>query len=233
MDGTVIGPLRVLVVEDDPTALRLAVRVLGRDGHAVIEATTAEDAMRLLAEQRPDVLLLDVELPEMSGFELLLRMRGKITCPVIMMTGRGAESDRVLGLDLGADDYIVKPFLPREFAARVRAVARRFPVEAPRPAAPAAPRLQIRPPEREVLLDGNPVELTAREFDVLAYLMARPNVVISREELLREIWGSSAEWQDPATVTEHVRRLRRKLEPNPDEPTWLQTVRGVGYRYQP
>ncbi len=233
MDGAVTGSLRVLVVEDDPVALRLAVRVLSRDGHAVIQATTAEDGMRLLVDERPDVLLLDVELPEMSGFELLLRMRGKLTCPVIMMTGRDAECDRVLGLDLGADDYIVKPFLPREFAARVRAVARRAPVGTPPPAAPAGPRLQIRPAEREVLLDGNAVELTAREFDVLAYLMARPNVVISREELLREIWGSSAEWQDPATVTEVVRRLRRKLEPNPDEPAWLETVRGVGYRYRP
>ncbi|MGQ0616537.1 MAG: response regulator transcription factor [Acidimicrobiia bacterium] len=230
----------VLLVDDDPVLRSLARGLLEREGHTVEEATSGEAGLAAIAERAPDLLILDIELPEMSGLEVLVRLRGRLDFPVIMMTGQSAETDRVLGLDLGADDYIVKPFLPREFAARVRAVLRRrhdFAAPAPArplvPSPPSSPGIEIRHREREAIVNGAPVDLTAREFDVLAYLAARPREVVPRAELLESVWGSSEDWQDPATVTEHIRRLRRKIEHDPDEPRFLRTVRGVGYRFEP
>ncbi|MGH9186435.1 MAG: response regulator transcription factor [Acidimicrobiales bacterium] len=222
---------RILVVDDDPVTRRLVNLALGPEGHDVTEVGDAETAVTLLADARPDLLVLDVNLPGMSGFELLSRLPPAFDVPVIVLTGREEESDRVLGLDLGAVDYVVKPFLPREFAARVRAVLRRQPGADTRSF--DFGDLVIGVEEREVTLRDQAVDLTPREFDVLVYLAGRPRRVVSRRELLEEVWRSKEEWQDPATVTEHVRRLRRKLEDDPARPRWLQTVRGVGYRFEP
>lgn len=235
------GPY-VLVVDDDAVMRRLVVGALEREGHRVVEATTAEEALPRFEHEQLELVVLDIELPGMSGLELLLRMRDRRCPPVILLTGREAESDRVLGLDLGAEDYVVKPFLPRELAARVRRLLRRRipagPPAAPAPPAPSVPALDfdtltINVPEREVIVDGAVLALTAKEFDLLAYMAARPRQVLSREDILVAVWGSSESWQDPATVTEHIRRVRRKIEANPDQPRWLLTVRGVGYRFEP
>jgi DNA-binding response OmpR family regulator len=149
---------------------------------------------------------------------------------VIVLSGRAAESDRVLAFELGADDYVVKPFLARELPARIRSVVRRS--GSATPAWRFGP-LEIRVPEREVLLAGVLIDTTPREFDLLAKLASTPRRVFSKAELLSAVWGSSDDWQDPATVTEHIRRLRRKLEADPDRPRWLHTVRGAGYRFEP
>ncbi|MGH9181343.1 MAG: response regulator transcription factor, partial [Acidimicrobiales bacterium] len=227
----------VLVVDDDPVIRRLVGSILEHDGVRVESSQGAEEALAALARQRPALLVLDIEMPGMSGLELLVRLRDRPDPPpVILLTGRRSETDRVLGLDLGAEDYIVKPFLPREFAARVRRILRR-PAPGRQSDAVAAALdfgpLQIRLAEREVVVGGFSVELTAREFDVLAYMAARPRQVVSREDLLSGVWQSSAEWQDPSTVTEHIRRVRKKIEADPEEPRWLVTVRGAGYRFEP
>jgi len=163
--------------------------------------------------------------------EVLTEIRKKSNLPVIVLSGRGEESERVVALEMGADDYVVKPFLVRELPARIRSVLRRA-----RPAPSARMEfgpLEIRLAEREVVLAGRTIETTAKEFDLLAKLASHPRRVFSRAELLEEVWGSSRDWQDPATVTEHVRRVRRKIENDPEQPRWLQTVRGVGYRFEP
>jgi DNA-binding response OmpR family regulator len=221
----------VLVVDDDPVARRLVRASLHHDGFRIIETEDAETAARMLESERPDLLILDIELPGMSGFELLTRMSSQISLPVLVLSARVSESDRVLGLDLGAADYVVKPFMPRELAARVRALVRRS-GEAVEDARDFGD-LVIRVAEREVELRGELVQLTTREFDLLAYLTGRPRRVVSRKELLEQVWKSREDWQDPATVTEHVRRIRRKIEVDPDDPRWVVTARGVGYRFMP
>jgi DNA-binding response OmpR family regulator len=169
-----------------------------------------------------------------SGFEVLLRLRHSPVpaLPVIVLSGRAAESDRVLAFELGADDYVVKPFMARELPARIRSLVRRTGTPGPPPALRFG-ALEVRLPEREVVLAGVVVETTRREFDLLARLASTPRRVWSKAELLAEVWASSDDWQDPATVTEHVRRLRRKLEVDPDRPRWIVTVRGAGYRFEP
>lgn len=221
----------VLVVDDDPVARRLIRASVQPDGYHVIEAEDAETGANIIENERPDLLILDVELPGMSGFELLARMSHELSVPVIVLSARVSESDRVLGLDLGAADYVVKPFLPRELAARVRSLLRR--AAASVEGTLSYGDLVIRLAEREVTLRGELIHLTTREFDLLAYLAARPRKVVTRKELLEQVWNSREDWQDPATVTEHVRRVRRKLEDDPDQPKWLQTARGVGYRFVP
>jgi DNA-binding response OmpR family regulator len=154
--------------------------------------------------------------------------------PVIMLTARAEESDRVAGLELGADDYVVKPFSPRELAARVNGVLRRTNGRQPDLPSPIVyDNLTIDPMSREVVLDGKVVEMTPKEFDVLAFLAASPRQVFSRAQLLESVWQSSPEWQDPATVTVHVRRIRNKIEADPEHPRWISTVWGVGYRFEP
>ncbi len=154
---------------------------------------------------------------------------------MIVLTGRGAEADRVVGLEMGADDYVVKPFSPRELAARVRTVLRR--TSASSDVDPAQvltfDRIEIDVQCRDVWVDSVPVELTAREFDLLSFLAASPRQVFTREQLLQRVWSSDVEWQDPRTVAEHVHRLRRKIEPDPSQPRWIQTLRGAGYRFTP
>lgn len=224
----------MLVVDDEPTVRDVVVGYLRRDGHAVSEAADGPSALQLLDDEEFDLVVLDMMLPGVNGLDILRRIRSAGDMPVIMLTARAEESDRVAGLELGADDYVVKPFSPRELAARVNGVLRRA---APKPPA-VADRLEfdglvIDQRSREVALDGGLVELTPKEFDVLAHLAGAPRQVFSRADLLRDVWQSSPEWQDPATVTVHVRRIRNKIEADPEYPRWITTVWGVGYRFEP
>lgn len=229
---------RLLVVDDMADTRRLVVSALSRQGFIVEEADSGAAALALVADHRPDLVLLDINMPGMSGLEVMTQLRHVHSVPVILLTGRDEENDRVLGLELGADDYVVKPFYLRELVARTRSVLRRAQATVPAVAAVAPSALEfgplsIRLAEREVLVDGRVVETTPKEFDLLVFLVSSPRAVFTRKDLLDQVWGSSTEWQDPATVTEHVRRLRKKLEADPENPVWLRTVRGVGYRFDP
>lgn len=229
---------RVLVVDDAADARKLLAAVLSRHGFVVDEAADGESALAAVAGNRPDLVLLDVNMPGMSGLEVMNELRQRHGVPVILVTARDEEDDRVVGLELGAQDYVVKPFYANELVARVRAVLRRVRP----PQASLADRRQVQLQfgplvihlgERKVSVHGVPVELTAKEFDLLAFLACSPRAVFTRATLLEHVWGSSTEWQDPATVTEHVRRLRAKIEADAERPAWLRTVRGIGYRFDP
>jgi DNA-binding response OmpR family regulator len=225
---------KVLVVDDEPTVREVVAGYLRRDGHDVSEAADGTRALELLDAEPPDLVVLDMMLPGVNGLDVLRRVRAKSDIPVIMLTARAEESDRVSGLELGADDYVVKPFSPRELAARVNGVLRRA---NRRQAAAPAPMvygdLTIDPRSRDVTLAGERIEMTPKEFDVLAFLAASPREVFSRAQLLESVWQSSPDWQDPATVTVHVRRIRNKIESDPEHPRWISTVWGVGYRFEP
>ena len=223
---------RILVVDDEPMVREVLVTYLEREGYAVDQATDGKAALELAVSAKPDLIVLDVMLPEVDGFAVLTRLRQTSSVPVILVTARTAEPDRIVGLELGADDYVVKPFSPREVVARVRSVLRR--AHAPM----VSDRLEfdglvVDGSSREVRLDGDPVELTPKEFDLLAYLAASPRIAMSRSTLLENVWDSSPYYQDPSTVTVHVARLRQKIEPDPNQPRWITTVRGVGYRFEP
>jgi DNA-binding response OmpR family regulator len=225
---------RVLVVDDEPTVREVVANYLRRDGHDVAETADGGEALELIESESFDLVVLDMMLPGVNGLDILRRIRQLGELPVIMLTARAEESDRVAGLELGADDYEVKPFSPRELAARVNGVLRRA---APRPPA-SSDRLEfgdlvIDPKSREVTLSGELVEFTPKEFEVLAHLAGSPREVFSRADLLRDVWQSSPDWQDPATVTVHVRRIRNKIETDPERPRWITTVWGVGYRFEP
>lgn len=223
---------RILIVDDEPRVREVVMSYLEGEGFASRDAHDAESARAAVDEFQPDLVLLDVMFPGASGLELLAEWRRD--CPdmaVILLTARADEADRVAGLELGADDYVVKPFSPRELVARVRSVLRR--------AQPSGPDqrlefedLAIDPVTRGVTIRGQAADLTAREFELLAFLAASPRQVFSRADLLNHVWNSSPEWQDPATVTVHVRRIRQKIEENPEQPRWLTTVWGVGYRFE-
>ncbi|MGD2051722.1 MAG: response regulator transcription factor [Acidimicrobiia bacterium] len=225
-------PLRVLVVDDEPMVREVVTAYLERDGFVVAAVADGRAALDVLATSSPDLVVLDVMLPEVDGFDVLSRLRRQSEVPVILLTARTEEPDRVLGLELGADDYVVKPFSPRELAARVRSVLRRA-----RPGPPstriAYGDLVVDGATREVTVDGDPVELTPKEFDLIAYLAANPRQVFSRGQLLEQVWDSSSDYQDPSTVTVHIRRLRQKIEADASDPRWLQTVWGVGYKFEP
>jgi len=224
---------KVLVVDDEPTVREVVAGYLRRDGHDVAEAADGTIALELLDADPPDLVVLDMMLPGVNGLDVLRHVRATGDIPVIMLTARAEESDRVAGLELGADDYVVKPFSPRELAARVNGVLRRTNSRhASSPTPLEFDGLQIEPLSRRVTLDGENVELTPKEFDVLAFLAASPQQVFSRAQLLESVWQSSPEWQDPATVTVHVRRIRNKIEKDPEHPRWITTVWGVGYRFE-
>ncbi|MFN0153921.1 MAG: response regulator transcription factor [Gaiella sp.] len=224
----------VLVVDDEPIVRDVVVRYLEREGHTTVEAGDGTTA-RTVMEQRPlDLVVLDVMLPGTDGLELCRWIRSRSELPVIMLTARGEEADRIVGLELGADDYVTKPFSPRELAARVRTVLRR-----------TAAREQGAPKERitfgEISLDsatrearrnGDEIKLTAKEFDLLWFLASHPRRVFGRDQLMLSVWGYEAAL-DTGTVTVHMRRLREKVEAVPSEPNHLQTVWGVGYRLVP
>jgi DNA-binding response OmpR family regulator len=222
---------RVLVVDDDDVIRGLVRDGLEREGFEVSDVADGATALELLAGDRPSLVILDVNLPARGGFDVLSAIRAGSNVPVILLTGRVAEIDRVLGLELGADDYVVKPFSPRELAARVRAVLRRAMADPDRPL--SFGDLEIDPTAREVHVDGRLAELTAREFDLLVFLARSPRRVFSHGELLAEVWHSTSDWQDPATVTEHVRRIRTKIERDREHPRWIRTVRAAGYSFEP
>jgi DNA-binding response OmpR family regulator len=225
-------PARILVVDDEPTVREVVVQYLQRDGYVVDQldrGDLVEDAVNLF---QPDLIVLDIMLPGLSGLEVL-RGIGTSRIPVIMLTARVEEADRVLGLELGADDYVTKPFSPRELVARVRTVLRRAQPSADCEEVLRFDDLVIERRSREVTVATGVVALTAKEFDLLAFLATSPRQVFSRTQLLQGVWDSSPDYQDPATVTVHIRRLRHKIELDPDNPRWIRTVWGVGYRFEP
>lgn len=233
------GSAFVLVIDDDPQVRTLLARLLRQDGYETVEAGDAATALREVEQRTPDLVLLDVVMPQVDGIDLLTEIRSRSAVPVIMLTALGDEADRILGLRSGADDYMVKPFSPGELSARIESVLRRAQmpaVGAPHNAGAALlhfDALEIDTRTRDVRVTGELVSLTAREFDLLSFLASSPRQVFDRKQLLTQVWQSSADWQDPATVTEHVRRIRRKIESDPDKPRWVTTVRGVGYRFEP
>jgi DNA-binding response OmpR family regulator len=222
----------ILVVDDEPIVRDVVVRYLRRDGYRTREAATGDEAREILETEPPELVVLDVMLPGMDGLELCRWIRAQSALPVIMLTARGDETDRVVGLELGADDYVTKPFSPRELAARVRNVLRRT-----RDAAVDAEQVEFGEYEvdaaaREVRRDGKVLRLTAKEFDLLWFLVSHPRRVFSREQLMERVWGYTTAL-DTGTVTVHIRRLREKLEEEPSQPVHLETVWGVGYRFSP
>jgi DNA-binding response OmpR family regulator len=223
---------RVLVVDDDPAICDLLSSVLEINGLSAVAVNTPAEARTSIAAGKVDIVLLDLMLAGDDGLGLLADLRRSSDLPVILVTGKANEMDRILGLKLGADDYIVKPFSPGEVVARVQSVLRRTGKRWSGQAMEFGD-LNIDVGSREVRVKGELVEMTAKEFDLLAFLAGSPRQVFSREQLLRQVWSSSAEWQDAATVTEHVRRIRRKIEEDPDRPRRVVTVRSVGYRFEP
>ena len=223
---------KILVVDDEPNIREVVGLYLRRDGHAVVSAADGEEALELYRRSRPDLVVLDLMLPKVSGLEVCRRIQAQRRVPLIMLTARGEEEDRIVGLGLGADDYVIKPFSPRELAARVEAVLRRT-GETPAPAGGGAlvfGDLRLDPATREVTVRDELVTLTAREFDLLRHMASHPRRVFTRDQLMDAVWGYAFS-ADTSTVTVHVRRLREKLEDDPARPRYLQTVWGIGYRF--
>ncbi len=224
---------KILVVDDEPNIREVVGLYLRREGHAVVPASDGEEALRLYRQARPDLVVLDLMLPKVSGLEVCRRLGAERRVPLIMLTAKGEEEDRIIGLGLGADDYVTKPFSPRELAARVEAVLRRT---GEAPADPAGAEvlvvgdLRIDPNSREVAVRGEPATLTAREFDLLYHMASHPRRVFTRDQLMEAVWGYAFS-VDTSTVTVHIRRLREKIETTPTRPRYLQTVWGVGYRF--
>ena len=224
----------VLVVDDEPTVREVVSRYLELGGYRVATASDGHAALALSAEARPDLVILDLMLPGMDGLEVCRRLRAAAPTPIVMLTAKSHEADRIVGLELGADDYVVKPFSPRELVARVRSVLRRTRggADAAQPTRLWVGDLMIDPATREVEVDGRAVSLTAREFELLLFLARHPRQVFTRGQLLQRVWEYT--WLgDTSTVTVHIRRLREKVEDNPSEPRRVQTVYGVGYRFVP
>ncbi len=223
---------RVLVVDDDHTVREVVVSYLRAGGHDVDEAVDGEQALRSMRDKPADLVVLDLMLPGINGLEVCRRLREQGDVPVIMLTALGGETDRVVGLEKGADDYVTKPFSPRELVLRVDSVLRRAGERASAvPETVTDGDLVVDSARHVATLHGRELSLTAREFDLLRFLLARPGVAYSRDQLLSEVWGWS--FGDQSTVTVHVRRLREKVEQDPTHPVRLVTVWGVGYRWEP
>jgi DNA-binding response OmpR family regulator len=223
----------ILVVDDEPIVREVVVRYLERDGFRTLEASSGDEAQRLLEREPPALIVLDVMLPGIDGFELCRWIRSRSDLPILMLTARGEEADRIVGLELGADDYLTKPFSPRELAVRVRNLLRR--AASPNTEGGGAlqfDNVEIDAETREVRKSGERLKLTLKEFDLLWFLAAHPRRVFSRDQLMAEVWGYRSEL-DTGTVTVHVRRLREKIEDDPARPRHLETVWGVGYRLTP
>ena len=222
---------KVLVVDDERTIREVLRRYLEREGFQVSEAQDGAEALAAASQDPPDLVVLDLMLPKVDGLEVARQLRSERRVPIVMLTAKGELEDRIEGLELGADDYIVKPFSPREVMLRVNAVLRRA-AEGTIDAGEVveASGLRLDPGTRQVSLAANPVDLTSKEFDLLYFLMQHPQQVFSREQLLDHVWGYEF-YGDPSTVTVHIRRLREKIEEDPSEPKRLRTVWGVGYKY--
>jgi len=227
------GSTRVLVVDDDPTLAEVVERYLEREGFEVVLATDGASGLALALDTLPDLVVLDLMLPVMDGLEVCRRLRQAAPIPVVMLTARGEENDRIAGLELGADDYVTKPFSPRELTARIKAVLRRARggVNANGVRALRGGGIDVDLVAHEARRQGVPVSLTSKEFDLLVHFLSNPRQAFRREELLESVWGWT--FGDTATVTVHVRRLREKLEDDPSDPQHLVTVRGTGYRFEP
>lgn len=232
---------QVLVVDDDEGVRTAVTWALEADGFAVLAVDNGLTAMDVIESSALSLVVLDLSLPGLGGLDILSRLRsieardGRWRLPIIVLSGRDSETDRIVGLDLGADDYLVKPFSPGELAARARSVLRRCAESAPstkQPFRPTGSGVEIDRESRNVWVDGTPVELAAKEFELLAYLVDHPRRACSRSELLASVWSSHTGWQNEATVTEHVYRLRLKVEADPQHPRRLRTVRAFGYRWE-
>jgi DNA-binding response OmpR family regulator len=223
----------ILIVDDEPHIREVVELYLRRESYSVVAAADGEEALRLYRQHQPQLVVLDLMLPKLSGMEVCRRIQAERRVPLIMLTAKGAEEDRIIGLGMGADDYLPKPFSPRELVARVGAVLRRI-----REATVLPPNTQpirsgdiyIDPSPREVRLRGAPVALTAREFDLLYHFAAHPKQVFTRDQLMDAVWGYDFV-ADTSTVTVHIRRLREKIEVDPSQPRYIVTVWGVGYRW--
>jgi DNA-binding response OmpR family regulator len=222
----------VLVVDDEPIVRDVVVRYLERDGFKTLTASDGDVARALIEEREPSLVVLDVMLPGTDGLTLCRWIRGRSSLPVILLTARGEEADRIVGLELGADDYVTKPFSPRELAARVRTVLRRTNGQAAGRETIAFGEIHLDGASRVARLADVPVQLTAKEFELLWFLASHPRHVFSRDQLMDRVWGYAAA-VDTGTVTVHIRRLREKVEADPANPRHLQTVWGVGYRLDP
>jgi DNA-binding response OmpR family regulator len=218
----------VLVVDDEPTVRDIVSQYLTRDGFRVVTTGDGRAVMDMVEQESPDLIVLDVMLPGMSGLELCRAIRARRAIPVILLTARGEETDRIVGLEIGADDYVTKPFSPRELVARVRAVLRRS-ADGAAPDLLVLGELEIDVPAREVRIGGRDVRLAAREFDLLAFLARNPRRVFTRDQIMQSVWGYTAAI-DTGTLSVHVRRLREKIEDDPHSPRRLETVWNVGYR---
>lgn len=222
----------VLVVDDDPTVLDVVERYLSRAGHTVLVAADGRQALEVVAARSPDLVVLDLMLPGLDGLEVCRQLRETTPVPVIVLSARGAETDRIVGLEVGADDYLAKPFSPRELVLRVQAVLRRSaPPMHPTAVLLRAGEVEVDRAARVARRSGRVLSLTVREFDLLVHLLENPLRVFTRQELLRDVWGW--DFGDASTVTVHVRRLREKVEVDPSSPALVTTVRGVGYRLDP
>jgi len=235
------GVRRVLVVDDDDGVRTAVTWALEADGFEVLAVDNGLSAMDTIDGEVLSLVVLDLSLPGLGGLDILRRLRanesrnGQRHLPIIVLSGRDSETDRIIGLDLGADDYLVKPFSPGELAARARSVLRRSAERAGGASAPFAPvgnGVEVDRISRSVWVDGRSIELAAKEFDLLAYLVEHPRRACRRSELLAAVWSSDSDWQNESTVTEHVYRLRTKIETDPQNPKWLRTVRAVGYRWE-
>jgi DNA-binding response OmpR family regulator len=227
-------PPRILLVDDEQPIQTLLSFPLQRDGYEVVQASDGREALTRFSEQQFDLVVLDVMLPRMDGLEVCRRLRARSSVPIIMLTAKSEEIDKVLGLELGADDYITKPFSMREFRSRVKAALRRAGMaqadeDAERPVESGG--LRIDPAKRTVTRDGEGVATTFVEFEILNALARSPGRVFTRDMLLARVWGDSA-YRDPRTIDVHIRHLREKIEADPKEPEYIFTVRGVGYRFR-
>ena len=229
------SPSTILLVDDEESIQTLLTYPLERDGYRVVQARDGEEALQRFGEQEVDLVVLDVMLPRLDGLEVCKRLRSESSVPIIMLTARGEELDKVLGLELGADDYITKPFSIREFRSRVRALLRRAitpHVGRERVQSIERGQLKIDIPRRTVEVRGEQVQLTFIEFEMLVLLASSPGVVFSRRELLERLRGS-ADYREPRTIDVHVRHLREKIERDPGDPELILTIRGAGYRFKP
>jgi DNA-binding response OmpR family regulator len=224
----------VLVVDDDRNIAEVVARYLVREGFEVETTGDGREAVERALTTLPDLVVLDLMLPGIDGLEVCRRLRALAPVPVVMLTAKGDENDRVIGLDIGADDYVAKPFSPKELLARIRAVLRRAsgPLAPPPSGTPVFHDgdLRVDVAAREATIAGQPVALTAREFELLAFLVRHPRRAFRREELLEHVWGTT--YADTSTITVHVRRLREKIESDPADPARIATVYGVGYRWE-
>jgi two-component system, OmpR family, response regulator ResD len=223
----------IYIVDDESTIREVVRRYLELEAFTVVEAENGAQALALLKAQPADLILLDIMLPSIDGFRVARSVRAEYgDIPIIMLTSRGNEADRLNGFELGVDDYVVKPFSPRELVARVKAVLRRSGPDEPTETPIEFTHLHIDPVRREVISSGQSVTLTAKEFDLLWLFARHPRQVFTREQLLNQVWGYEF-YGDESTVTVHIRRLREKIEPDPAHPAYIRTVWGVGYKFEP